>query len=300
MKQENRALEKRTMIETSITRQSAGEALAAAEEAQVKARFAMAYARARDVDQFRINLLREAARPGFANVAIYAKPRAKKLIKGPSVRFADTAARLFGNLDVQQRTLLDTDEIRQVLITATDLQSNVTKSETITVRKISEKRVVYDRDKILGTRINSEGIEIFLVQATDDDIYMLEHAAAAKARRNIELQLLPADIVEEAIQAAETTMSQTDGKDPGAKRKTMVDSFFSLGITPAQIRDYLGRDLETLTEKDLLHLRQLWTAINEGATWADIIGSDPEENTDSKSSEKKEQDPVDSIIVKLS
>jgi len=262
----SKALEKRTIVETQIMRQSAGEALAAAEEAQIKARFSMAYARGRDVDQFRLNLLREAARPTFAAVACYAKPRAGKVIKGPSVRFADTATRLFGNVDVQQRTVFDTDELRQVLITATDLQSNVTKSETITVRKVVEKRRVYDRDKIVGKRINSEGLEIYLVQASDDDLYMAEHAAAAKARRNLELQLLPADIVEEAILAAETTATKGDGVDPSKKRKAMIDAFSASGITPAQVRAYLGKDLELATDGDVTHLRHVWTAIQEGAT----------------------------------
>ena len=292
----SKALEKRTIVETQIMRQSAGEALAAAEEAQIKARFSMAYARGRDVDQFRLNLLREAARPTFAAVACYAKPRAGKVIKGPSVRFADTATRLFGNVDVQQRTVFDTDELRQVLITATDLQSNVTKSETITVRKVVEKRRVYDRDKIVGKRINSEGLEIYLVQASDDDLYMAEHAAAAKARRNLELQLLPADIVEEAILAAETTATKGDGVDPSKKRKAMIDAFSASGITPAQVRAYLGKDLELATDGDVTHLRHVWTAIQEGATWDDITGT---VDGTAAPTEPEKKDAADEILEKL-
>src|ERR1051325_11866299 len=78
--------------------ETASRAVAAREEAAVKARYIMALERPRDLDLVRQRLLKECERPGFAQVAIYAKPVGEKKVRGLSIRFAEAAIRNFTNV----------------------------------------------------------------------------------------------------------------------------------------------------------------------------------------------------------
>src|SRR5262245_44757755 len=98
--------------------ETATSAIAAQAMATVQARYVMALQSPRDVDTVRIKLLSECKRPGFAEVAVYARPAGKKkdeesgrwvdnIVRGPSIRFAEACARISGNILVQSPVLFE-------------------------------------------------------------------------------------------------------------------------------------------------------------------------------------------------
>src|SRR5258708_6569465 len=77
--------------------ETASTVLAAQAKAQIEARYVMAERHPRDLDVVRQRMLKECRRPVFAGVARYRKPIGKG-VEGPSIRFAEAAIRLMGNI----------------------------------------------------------------------------------------------------------------------------------------------------------------------------------------------------------
>ena len=105
--------------------ETAASAMAAQAEALVKARMTVALARPRDIDGVRLKMLKECDRVGFADEAIYLKPMGgdNKALEGLSIRFAEAAIQLMGNIDVLCPVVYDDDEKRIIQVTVLDLET---------------------------------------------------------------------------------------------------------------------------------------------------------------------------------
>ena len=252
--------------------ETAASAVATQAAAMVQARFTVALARPRDVDNFRARLLKDCQRPGFAEVAIYSLPRGGKRIEGPSIRFVESALRAWGNADSQAQVLFEDDEKMIVRVTVTDLETNATYSSEHRIAKTVERRELKGGQKALGERTNSFGDRVFLVQATDDDLAMKMNALVSRAIRTNGLRLIPGDIVEEALDVVRKTQHTKDATDPDAGRKKVADAFATLGVSPAHLREYLGHELGTSAPAELADLRAVFAAIRDGqATWKETM-----------------------------
>lgn len=241
--------------------------------AQVEARFIMAYKRPRDIDEVRIRLLKDCKRPRFAEVARYAKPiSGRKPIEGFSIRFAEAAARAFGNVDVSAPILYDDDEKRIVRVGATDLESNVTWNVEVSIPKIVERKKVREGQDVVGTRRTSKGDMNYLVRASDDEMLNKHGSQVSKAARNQVLRLIPGDILDEALEEVNRTLRTDDAVDPDAARKRLIDAFAHQGVKPQEIKELLGHDISSSSEAEMALLRKWYAAMRDGeATWADIL-----------------------------
>jgi hypothetical protein len=249
----------------------AAAALQAASIATVQARVLMALKRPRDVEAFRVKLLKECARPGFADAAIFSLPRGGKTIEGPSIRLAESCARLFGNLLIEAQVVSEDDENRVLRVMATDLETNTTDYQDVVVAKTIERKDPRGRD-VLRTRRNSEGAAVYIVRATEDEMLQKTNSGVSKMRRNKILSLIPADILEEAVSKCNATLKDRDGKDPDAARKQLVDAFAQLGVQPADLREWLGHDLDRLQPAELSELRAAFNTVRQGEmTWSAML-----------------------------
>jgi hypothetical protein len=257
--------------------ETAATAAAAHAEALVKARYSMAVMRPRDLDTYRQDILKECRRPRFAEVARYAKPVGGKPIEGPSIRFAEAAARCFKNLDIDTPIIYEDAEKRIVRCMVTDLEANVTRSKDVTITKQVERNSVKPGQTVLGQRVNSRGGIAYLVEATDDDLQNKEGSATSKALRKLILAILPGDITEECMDEVQMTAKRADAQDPDAARKRVADAFSTVGVTPVMLAQYLGHDLGSCSPDEIVHLRQLYAAIKEGeTTWHNAAAKTPE------------------------
>lgn len=259
----------------------AGKALAQQAQAQVNARYIMAMRQPRDLMAVRERVLADCRRPGFAKKAIYHKPIGEG-IEGPSIRLAEALARGMTNILTDIAAIFDDEKRRVVRVTATDLESNITYSKDITIPKTIERRAALSGRKVLGQRVNSRGDQVYLLEATDDEILDRENALASKAMRTCLLRLIPGDLMEEAMEQCYRTMADKDAEDPLAMQKEMVDDFGRIRVTVEQLVAFLGHPIEQTAPKEMRLLHGIFTAIEAGeTTWAEAMASagakDPKE-----------------------
>jgi hypothetical protein len=248
-------------------------ALAERAKAEIQARFIVAMQRPRDVDEMRVRLLKHCKRPGFAALAEYAKPVGKGTVRGPSIRFVETALQEFGNVEPESTILYDDDEKRTLRIGVTDLERNVTYREDVIVEKYVERRDARGGE-VLGSRMNSSGERVLKVRATEDDLVTKQGAVTSKRLRTLGLRVLPADIVEEAMAVCRATRQRKDAEDPDAARKALEDAFSTLNILPSDLREYLGHPVEQSTDTERDELRAAFGAVRDGeARWVDLVAS---------------------------
>lgn len=255
--------------QTQALAETASTAVAAQARAAVEARYVMALRKPRDWDDVRVRLLKECNRPGFARVARYNKPIGKG-VQGPSIRFAESALRCMGNVLPEQMTVYDDDTKRILRVTVTDLEANITFSKDVTIDKTVERQQVKEGQEVLGRRLNSYGKTVYLVRATEDDLLNKAEALASKALRGLALRILPGDILDECMWKVQQVAADEDAKDPGAARRAIVDAFALVGVRAADLKTYLGKELDALLPPELANLRAILATIKDGeATWKD-------------------------------
>jgi len=260
---------------TSIERvhETAQASMAAQARAAIEAMFVVARANPRSWDQVRVKLLEECKRPAFAKAAWFRKPQGNSFVEGLSVRFAETALRLAGNLRRGTRTTYESERARQINVFVVDCETNAESSRDITIDKTIERKNNKGR-LVLQQRTNSAGDPVFIVAATDDEMMMKEGAIISKVGRVLILQMIPGDILDECREQIQKTRANDDAKDPSAARKALADAFAGLGVMPVDLAKFLGHDIAQCTPIELDELRSIYAAIRDGeASWADAMAA---------------------------
>jgi hypothetical protein len=267
--------------------------MASQAEANVKARYAMALSRPRDLDVVRQRMLKDAMRPSFANCAIYHKPVGKG-VEGPSIRFVEAALRAMGNTYVETAVTFDDAEKRIVRVSVTDLESNTYYNQDVTVNKTVERSSVKPGEKVISQRLNSYGKPTYTVPATDDDILNKTNALISKAVRTLGLRLVPGDLVDEALWYVRETMKKQDAQDPDRAKRQIIDAFAKLGITVDALKDYLGHTLDIVDPAEIAELRNIFSSLRDGeTTWKSVMDAKNEERAEvAKAKAKAKKEPT--------
>lgn len=268
---------------TAIQRQGFGEtqleqrrelqstALAERAKAEIQAMFIVALQRPRNLGDVRTRLLEHCRRPGFAQVAEYAKPIGGGKVRGPSIRFVESALQEYGNVRPTTTILYDDDEKRTVRVSVIDLERNVSYDEDIIVEKFVERRDAKGGE-ILGQRYNTSGDVVYRVRGTEDDIATKQGAAISKRIRTLGLRILPADLVAESMAVCAQTRQRKDAEDPAAARHAIFDAFSSIGVMPRQLDDYLGHSVAEASPAELDELRVAFATVRDGdSRWVDLV-----------------------------
>lgn len=262
-----------------------------AEQARAEIQGAMVLAKKfpRDEETSRVSIIASCKNLKFAEKSIYKKPVGKikdakgawvqNYVEGPSIRFAEEMIRHWGNVKTQEFIIWEDAERRVVRVVCYDLQSNTAYSEDLIVEKTVERKNAIGRE-VLRERFNSYNEKISIVLATEDEIRNKEKALVSKAIRNNGLRLIPAHIIEEALEVARKVLKEGVNKDPMAERRKMLDSFVNIGITPKQLQEYLKHPVEQITAEEMLELKEIYNSIRDGeAKWADYLVTDVEPST---------------------
>jgi hypothetical protein len=152
-----------------------------------------------------------------------------------------------------------------------DLESNTSFGQEMAIQKTVERRSAEGRE-VLSERTNSTGDTVYVVVATEDEMQAKENATLSKIIRNDGLRLIPADVKEEALEAALKTVADKDAKDPNAAKKSILDAFSEIGVRPLDVVAYLGHSIDNLCKAELEDLRGIYAAIRDGETsWASIM-----------------------------
>lgn len=255
------------------------QALSAQAEAEVKARWAIAQRNPRNLDGVRVALLRECDRPGFADVAKYAKPVGGSTVVGPSIRFVEAALRCMGNVIASTTLVAEDARTRRLQVMVTDLETNVSWPRQITIEKTVERGNANGRT-VLSERLNTSGKKSYLVVATEDELANKEAAAVSKAIRTAGLRVIPGDLIEEAMRRVDEVRTAKVKQDPAGERKRLVDAFAGVGVAPEQLVEYLGHGLDFCQPAELVELRDTYAAIRDGeTTWRSVMTERAEPTT---------------------
>lgn len=269
---------------------AATEALVAQSRAMTEARWIMAMRAPRQMDMVRQDIMAECRVPGFADVATYARPVGRELIKtdddprgkkgewvevfaeGLSIRAAEVMMRCMGNMQCKATTIYDDARTRMITVSAVDYQTNATWDIDLTIPKTVERKQLKKGQKPIGERVNSYGDRVFIVEASDQDVATKAAAEISKASRTCILRLVPGQLQDEAFELCKKIAADKNAKDPNAARRGMLDAFAAIGVRPPALEQWLGHELDTMSPAERDQLIQIGKAIKEGdLVWADVL-----------------------------
>jgi hypothetical protein len=247
---ENTALTERTETTGELATTSA----AALAQHEIQSAIIVARRFPRSEDQAFAKLMKSCQRTSFAEDAEYSFPRGGQNVTGPSVNVAREAARVWGNLRYGLYVTRDDAESRQVRGWAWDLETN-TKIEM----EDDFAKLVYRKK---GGWVTPD----------ERDLRELTNRRGAILVRNCLLQLLPKDLIEDALRACRETIEKGVAQDPDGARKKLILAFGQLNVTPEMLEGFLGHKLSESTPAEISELRTIFTSIRDGnSKWHEYV-----------------------------
>ena len=228
----------------------------------------------RDETEAYKRIMRSCARIGLAEVAEYTYPRGDKKVNGPSIRLAESIAQNWGNIDFGIIELENARGQSEMMAFAWDLETNTRVTKVFTVK--------HKRDTKAGS-----------YALTDSrDIYEATANFGARRVRACILSIIPGDVIEAAVKECRKTI-KGENKSPIEDRiKVMLNTFEKEHrIMTDQIEKYIGSNVKSFTEGDLIKLRGVHQSITDGMSVAkDYFEIKDGEKTQVDDPMKKKQD----------
>lgn len=222
--------------------------------AETQAAIAIAMRRPRTEAQAQANLERTLERKSFCEKAIYIFPRGGENVVGPSINLAREIARLWGNIQCGYKIVHDEGDDRTIEGFAWDLETNSKIIEQITFKKIREKK-----DFKTG-RLIAQGV-------SERDLREITAKHGALAVRNCILQLIPRDIVDDAVEKSQEIIAKNIEKEDIKKvRVKTLNAFEEMGVMRESLEEYLGHSIDKATLKEVVELRGIYKSINDGVS----------------------------------
>lgn len=196
----------------------------------------------------------------FAATAFYSVPNRGS---GPSIRFAEEAARCYGNFIYGHRELSRTEGKSEIEVYAWDMEKNNRSSRQITVMHVTDTK---------------NGPKRLIDQADIDN--KIANVASKQMRGRI-LALMPKHMVAMGASAAKVTLAGGSEKPLSERLVGMASAFAKFGVTNDMLAAHLGHIVDNTTIDELADLVGIYNAIREGAKAADYFGGTSTEKTES-------------------
>lgn len=242
----------------------ASNALAASDQAraiaEVQAALVIAQANPRNELRARDRIMQACSRIGLAQGAIYDYPRGNEQVSGATIRLAEAAARSWGNMTYGFREVGRRVGESDCEAFAWDLETNCKAVRQFTVR--------HRRDTKKG------GYDL----KDERDIYeMIANYAQRRVRAAI-LEIIPGDIIEDAVAECQRTIAANVG-DVKAATVNMLKVFEPFGVTKSHIEQRLGNRLDSVQPGQIMKLWRIYNSIKDGITsaadWFDMAAAAP-------------------------
>lgn len=241
---------------TDIAHREAGAAVGMVQaEAEIKAAIILARQFPRDEQAAWVRLQRSCKRPTFAEGANYKFRRGKGNVTGPSVKLAREMKRTWGNLHSGVRIVSVDDRMVHVKGWAWDLETNARTESEAKFRKLVQRK-------------QPDGSTQW-VEPDERDLRELINRHGAICERNGVLALMPPDVVDEASKMCGQTMKAQATGDLEEDRERVLRhlsmAFDGFGVSTDMLAAYLGHSLDLIDAEELTELREIYTAIRDGA-----------------------------------
>jgi hypothetical protein len=185
------------------------------------------------------------ARPRLAEQSMYSFSRGGSDITGPSIRLAEAVAQQWGNVhfSIVERESNSKESLVEAF--CWDLETNVRVSKVFTVPHVRHTKQ--------GSR-----------PLTDPrDIYENVANNAARRLRACILEVIPGDVIEEAVAFCQQTLETKCDVGPDAQKK-LLGAFRELGVTREQIETRIQRKVESILPAQMVQLRKIFASIRDG------------------------------------
>ena len=203
----------------------------------------------------------------FAEVAFYSVPQGGSKVTGPSIRFAEEVARVYGNFEFGHRELSRVEAgpgqrdfgRSEIEVYAWDKEKN-----NRSIRQITVLHVIDTRD---GPRKLRDQKEI------DNKI---ANVASKQARGRI-LALMPKWLVEAGLAECRKTLAGDNTEPLSARIRKMQQAFSAFGVTTDHLERYLGHKLDDTLADELVDLMGVYNAVKEGTPPSEFFGASEED-----------------------
>lgn len=260
-------------VETTALAETSTAQASALAKAQVESRHIVARKFPRDIDTVRESLLKDCKRPAFAATARYHMPIGGG-VDGWSIRFVEAVISHMGNIETEVTTVFEDAEKEIIQIRVTDYEKNISHATTATVAKVVERLKPKQGQVVISSRRNSQGHITHLVAASESEFRAKKGAEVSKHVRTNAERLIPAWLKEEAFEQLKSTFQNEEAQDPDAARRGLADAFGELGVKVADLKLYLGHDLDQASPADMAHLRAVYSTVGNGLyTWQECLAA---------------------------
>lgn len=246
---------------------------------EVQAALVIAQRFPRNERKSRDNILVECSRPALAAAATYQYPRGGQSVTGPSIRLAEAAARHWGNMEYGVRELSQTDEGSQMEAYAWDMQTN-----TRVRREFFAPNVRWTRENG-ATRLEDPR-----------DVYENNANLGARRVRACVLELIPGDVIDEAVAKAQSTLkANIDSSPEGIQKAIRVLSKWN--ITPDHIAARYRKNVDALVAGELVDMLKIANSLKDGMSkpgdWFDMGASPTKQESEAVAAAKEamQKDP---------
>jgi hypothetical protein len=200
-------------------------------------------------------ILNACQRPKLAESALYSYPRGGQQVTGPSIRLAEALAQNWGNMQFGIRELSSAGGVSEVEAFAWDVETNTRQTKVF--------QVPHERHTRQGKKILTD----------PRDIYEMIANQGARRMRACILGVIPADVIEEAVNQCEATQ-HANVEVTKDTIKGIADYFEQYGVTQEMIEVRLGRRLDAMQPAQMLDLRKIAQSLKDGMSkpgdWFDV------------------------------
>lgn len=221
----------------------------------------------RDENKAYDQLMKACSIKAFAETAFYSVPNRGS---GPSIRFAEEVARVYGNFQYGHRELSRADGKSEVEVFAWDMENNNYSKRQITVLHVVDTK---------------QGPKVLRDQGDIDN--KIANVASKQIRGRI-LALMPKWMVADAIEKCKQTLTGASDEPIEARVRKMTQAFSKFGVTVKMLEEYLGHALGETTLDELVDMTGIFNALREGAKVAEYF-----------SNREAEAEAADSATAKL-
>ena len=200
----------------------------------------------RNMNAAHTELMEACSNVAFASDAFYSVPRGNSAVTGPSIRFAEEVARVYGHMEYGHREFSRSEGKSEVEVYAWDKQNNNRSIRQITVMHVIDTK---------------QGPKACRSQKEIDDL--VANIASKQLRGRI-LALMPKWFVADALDRCKKTIAGNSEKPISARVRDMVQAFSRFGVTSDHIERYLGHKLDTTLLDELINLTGVFNALKEG------------------------------------
>lgn len=259
----NYSIEESGLATTSeFSNELAPTAAAAEKQFEIQSAIIIAKRFPRDEDSAFQKLMKACGRSTFAGDAQYSFPRGEGLVSGPSVQLAREAARNWTNIRYGLTIIRDDAQSRQIQGWAWDVETN-----TKVTAEDDFQKLIFRKGK-------------GWIAPDERDLRELTNRRGAILVRNCILQILPKDLIEDALYQCSTTLESDAAKDPDAARKRILVSFSELNVTAEMLSAYLGHPVGQSSPAEIAGLRKVYASIRDGNTkWVDYVNGNSDAGT---------------------